>query len=144
MSKLSVLDPAGNCSYTVNSSSASLSMAVQSFRTLAAFSVSSSFTQSVGLRGRGSARRKPLPIHRDSNPRTQCSTGRRPYMSWTARPPHVASVCHLKVSGRLETRQICCRKAMPFISALKVGQPLCCQRGMRNDKAVVSVLTAEG
>jgi hypothetical protein len=71
--------------------------------TLAAFSVSWSYTQSVGLLGRGISLSQGRYLHaqqhkhrinaykhqclkRDSNPRSQCMSGRRQFMSQTARP----------------------------------------------------------
>jgi hypothetical protein len=88
-----VIDEAGNSLY----GSTALCWA------LAAFSVSSSFTQSVGLFGRGlspsqnrylhtgqhkhriNAHRHPC-LKWDPNPRSQCLSGRRQFIPQTARP----------------------------------------------------------
>jgi hypothetical protein len=156
---------------------ASLSMTLQPFWTLAASSVSWSFTQSIVLLGRGispaedryphteqhkhriKAHRHPC-LEGDSNPRTQCLIGRRRIMPQTARPatvigslgfrgfkwnikPHAASVCHLKFHGDWKlAKYIVVWQCHSYVRWRWAS--LWCHRGMRNNKAVVSVLTAEG
>jgi hypothetical protein len=88
--------------------------------TLSAFPVSWSFTQSVGHLGQGispwqgrylhtgqykqsiNAHRHPC-LKSDSNPSSQCSSGRRRFMPQTARPLWSAC-CHPSVSKQVGTR----------------------------------------